>query len=121
MCYRIPALEDDIVDILKKGISLAAFAIDDPAKIVGVAVLDEKVKGQKEPTVNNRTYPETFKKLEGFFVDLSTVFGSYDIFEALKVCPTYSSLLICAHGPIISHLGTFVKIMVLFNSHNGLF
>ena len=63
---------------------MAAFAIDDPAKIVGVAVLDEKVKGQKEPTVNNRTYPETFKKLEGFFVDLSTVFGSYDIFEALK-------------------------------------
>ena len=85
MCYRIPALEDDIVDILKKGISLAAFAIDDPAKIVGVAVLDEKVKGQKESTDNNRTYPETFKKLEGFFVDLSTVFGSYDIFESLQV------------------------------------
>ena len=38
--YKIPALEDSIVEILAKGYSIGAF---DGTKLYGILVLDEKV------------------------------------------------------------------------------
>ena len=38
--YKIPALEDSIVEILAKGYSIGAF---DGTKLYGILILDEKV------------------------------------------------------------------------------
>ena len=83
MIHRIPSLEADICSILSKGLSLAAYE-PDSRQIVGVAILDVKHKNDEE-TTDEKQYPEILKKLLHFFEDLSSDYGSLDIFQQLKV------------------------------------
>ena len=82
MIHRIPSLEADICSILSKGLSLAAFE-PDSRQIVGVAILDVKHKDDEETIADK--HPEILKKLLHFFEDLSSNYGSLDIFQHLKV------------------------------------
>ena len=73
---------------MSKGLSLAAYLPDNPGELVGVAILDEKRKGEEE-NLDGQKYPQTFRRLLHFFDDLSTNYGSLDIFEQMKVMPIF--------------------------------
>ena len=88
-------MENDIKGIIAKRHSLAAFL---PGKddIVGVIILDEKVKTrQSPPDLAKQGFPETFIKLDKFFQDLTTNYGSMDVFEKLETNRVLDIFMLC--------------------------
>ena len=75
--YRIPALEDDIKNILSRGWS---FLAEDMDEIVGVAVCNVEDKNCS-PEEKEGVFPDKFLRLERFFEDLK---NNCDLFETVN-------------------------------------
>lgn len=77
--YQIPALEEDISDILKENLSSGIY-LEGPDDLLGCVLLSQR-KEEEDLTSPIKKYPQPFIKRRKFLTDVETKYGTQNVSE----------------------------------------